>query len=211
MEEKISQKLDDLSRIDIFAMILVLVHIAYYVYAGIGHWTFWGGITAEGLDRSGALRTDLVDQGEFWRLWTSVFLHVGLLHLILNMMNLYFLVLMADPMVGKIRILMVYLLSGFTGSILSWTWETERTVGASGAIFGLMGLVLVIAYRERKLLQGRIGHLIRGQLLGWTVFSLILGWIVPMIDNASHVGGLLMGLSLGLFFQLVDGQSSSDL
>ena len=208
MEEKISQKLDDLSRIDIFALILVLAHIGYYIYAGMGQWTFWGGITAEGLDQAGALTTDLVDKGEFWRLWASIFLHVGILHLILNMMNLYFLVLMADPMVGKIRILLVYLLSGLTGSILSWTWGTERTVGASGAIFGLMGLVLVIAYRERERLQGRIGVLIRGQLLGWTIFSLALGWAVPIIDNASHVGGLLMGLSLGLFFQLVDGQSS---
>ena len=202
MEEKISQKLDDLSKLDPFGLVLVLGHVFYYIYAGMGYWNYWGGITALGLDKSGALRTELVDQGEFWRLWASMFLHVGLLHLILNMLNLYFLVLIAHPMIGKTRVLLIYLLSGFTGSILSWTWGTERTVGASGAIFGLMGAVLAIVYRERQIFKGRIGRLIRGQLLGWMIFSLLLGWVIPMIDNASHVGGLMMGLNLGLLFRL---------
>ena len=206
MEEKISQRLDNLSKLDPFATALVLGHVCYYIYAGMGYWNYWGGITALGLDKSGALRTDLVDQGEFWRLWASMFLHVGLLHLILNMLNLYFLVLIAHPMIGKIRVLFVYLLSGFTGSILSWTWGTERTVGASGAIFGLMGVVLAIVYRERQIYKGRIGRLIRGQLFGWTIFSLLLGWLIPMIDNASHVGGLMMGLSLGLLFRLIQSR-----
>lgn len=203
MEEIISERLDNLSKLNPFATILVLGHVFYYIYAGMGYWNYWGGITALGLDKAGSLRTQLVDQGELWRLWASIFLHVGLLHLVLNMLNLYFLVLIAEPMVGKLRVLVVYLFSGVTGSVLSWTWGTERTVGASGAIFGLMGVVLVLAYRERKILQGRIGRLIRGQLFGWTIFSLLLGWLVPMIDNASHVGGLMMGLSLGLVFRVV--------
>ena len=203
MEEKISQNLDNLSTPNFFAAIIVLGHVLYYLYAGMNYWNYWGGITALGLDKAGALRTELVDQGEFWRLYASIFLHVGLLHLILNMLNLYVLILIAEPMIGKLKIIVVYLLSGLTGSVLSWTWGTERTVGASGAIFGLMGIVLVLAYRERALLDGRIGRLIRGQLFGWTLFSLLLGWFVPMIDNASHIGGLLMGVCLGLVFQLM--------
>lgn len=202
MEEEISLRLDNLSKIHPFAAIFVLGHVLYYVYAGMGYWNFWGGITAAGLDEAGALRTELVDKGEFWRLYASIFLHVGLLHLILNMLNLYFLSLIAEPMLGKLKLLIVYLASGYTGSVLSWTWGTERTVGASGAIFGVMGVVLVIAYRERGIFQGRIGRLIRGQLLAWTIFSLLLGWLVPMIDNAAHIGGLMMGVSLGLVFEL---------
>lgn len=202
MEEKIIYKLEHLSEIDQFALFVVLLHIGYYFYAGWGHWTIFGGITAQGLDQAGALITTAIDQGELWRLGASVFLHVGLLHLLLNMSNLYFLMLILEPMVGKLRIVTIYVFSGLSASILSWSWGTERTVGASGAIFGLLGFLLVIGFQYKAHLQGRVGRLIRGQLLGWSVFSLLLGWWVPMIDNAAHLGGFVIGLGLGMLSRI---------
>lgn len=202
MEEKINQGLDDLYRINWVVAFLVFFNIGYYVYSAFpDHWNGWGGITAVGLDRAGALRADLVDQGEFWRLFASLFLHSGLIHLTLNMLNLYALGVLVQRLYGSIQLLFVYLTSGLLGSVFTWAMGTERTVGASGAIFGLLGLLWLLGWKHQKELQGEGGQLFRKQLAIWTLLSLGVGFLLPFIDNSAHLGGLTMGILLSMVLE----------
>ena len=213
MEEKVADAIEQIWRVSWFVLTLVLLHVGYYFYAGIGHWDTWGGISSFGLDTAGALTTSLVDQGEFWRLGTSIFLHAGVVHLVLNMLNLYCIGVIVEGIYGRLRLIVVYLSSGVAGSVLTWAFGTERTVGASGAIFGLIGLLLIFGWKYRRYLQGRSGVFFRRQLAFWTVVSLGLGVVIPMIDNAAHVGGLLCGIVYAMLFPplrfIVDEQMSS--
>jgi len=198
MEAQVARAIDGIWQRSWFVLALVGIHIGYYIYSGMGYWDGWGGITSYGLDRSGALVTAKVDNGDFWRLWASLFLHVGLLHLSVNMLNLYCLATLVEGIYGRVRMLLVYCCSGLSGSILTWGFATERTVGASGAIFGLIGLLLIFGWKYHENLQGPAGSFLRKQLAFWSVVSLALGFIIPMIDNAAHVGGLIAGMVGGV-------------
>ena len=136
-----------------------------------------------------------------WRLLTSVFLHGGPAHLLLNMSALLLLGLMAESKAGHWRWLLIYLLSGIGGSLTSLWWHTQgvNSVGASGAIFGLYGLLLALLLTQRTALsrQERAGML--GLLLYFALSSLVGGLEGPAgTDNAAHIGGLLTGLVAGL-------------
>ncbi|SHK96978.1 rhomboid family intramembrane serine protease [Hymenobacter psychrotolerans] len=136
-----------------------------------------------------------------WRLLSSVFLHSGPAHLLLNLSALLLLGLMAESKAGSRRWLLIYLLSGIGGSLASLWWHTRgvNSVGASGAIFGLYGLLLALLLTQRTALsrQERAGML--GLLLYFALGSLVGGLDGPgLTDNAAHVGGLLTGLLAGL-------------
>jgi rhomboid protease GluP len=201
MEKEVEQAIITIWKGSWFIWIVVLSHIVYYVYSGMGNWDAWGGITTSGLDKAGSLRTSLVDDGEFWRLWASIFLHAGLLHLVLNMLNLYCLGILVEKIYGRVRFVLVYGLSGLTGSFVTWSFGTERTVGASGAIFGLIGMLLIFGWKYRSKLQGSNGRFLRRQLAFWSVVTLCLGFVLPMIDNAAHIGGLITGIVLGILLK----------
>ena len=136
-----------------------------------------------------------------WRLLTNTFLHGGPAHLLLNLAALLLLGLMAEQKVGSGRWLLVYLLSGVGGSLASVWWHTHgvNSVGASGAIFGLYGLVLALLLTSGPAIsrQERAGLL--GLLLYFALSSLVSGLAGPTgTDNAAHIGGLLTGLTVGL-------------
>lgn len=136
-----------------------------------------------------------------WRLLTSTFLHGGPAHLLLNLSALLLLGLMAESKAGSWRWLLIYLLSGIGGSLASLWWHTRgvNSVGASGAIFGLYGLLLALLLTQRAALsrQERAGML--GLLLYFALSSLVGGLEGPgPTDNAAHIGGLLTGLMAGL-------------
>jgi len=144
----------------------------------------------------GALVPDLVARGEVWRLVSSMFLHAGFVHLALNMLSLYFLGAFVEVTFGRARFLMLYLSSGLAGGIayLYFGAFSGSVVGASGAIFGLLGGVL--GYSLRRGTFSWQNPLIR-QLLILTVLNLYIGFSVPNISNAAHIGGLLSGLAFG--------------
>ena len=198
MEAQVERSIKRIWKGSWFVWSLVLIHVAYYLYSGMGHWNYWGGITASGLDKAGALRTPLVDRGELWRLWASIFLHAGVFHLFINMLNLYCLGILVEGVYGRFRLILVYGMAGIVGSLLTWSFGTERTVGASGAIFGLIGLLMIFGWKYHSNLQGPNGTFLRRQLAFWSILSLALGFVVPMIDNAAHIGGLCTGLVLGV-------------
>ncbi|MBC7552640.1 MAG: rhomboid family intramembrane serine protease [Taibaiella sp.] len=136
--------------------------------------------------------------GEWWRLVTCCFVHIGLMHLLMNMYALAFIGLLLEPKLGKSRFLAAYLLTGIAGSMVS-TYSHGHTIsaGASGAIFGMYGVFLallttpIIEKASRKKLLLSIGFFV--------VYNLLNGF-KPGIDNAAHIGGLLSGIAAGYVF-----------
>jgi rhomboid protease GluP len=144
----------------------------------------------------GALIPALVAEGEAWRLITSAFLHSGFVHLALNMLSLYFLGSFAEVTFGRSRFLALYLISGIAGGLayLYFGPLNAPAVGASGAIFGLLGGVFGFAIR-RGTFSTR--NPVISQLLLLTALNLFLGATIPGVSNTAHIGGLLGGLAFG--------------
>lgn len=147
----------------------------------------------ESIIAAGALVRDRVLQGEYWRLLSATMLHGGIDHLLGNAISLYILGMAAEHAYGSPRMLGIYLVSGIAGSLLSLATGPGPSVGASGAIFGLMGAVIVLFWKHHDQLlvrDKRIGVVIAA----WAVYTIIVGLMTPMVDNAGHVGGLLGGM-----------------
>lgn len=154
-----------------------------------------------GLLRLGAKVNVLIAFGEYWRLITAMFLHADLLHLIFNMIILYILGRDIERFFGKTKFLAIYFLAGITGSAASYIFTPNVSVGASGAIFGLMGANLFL-YKINPTVYKRIYGTDFLALIG---FNLVLGFVRPNIDMAGHVGGLIAGFilafALGLSYE----------
>jgi rhomboid protease GluP len=144
----------------------------------------------------GALIPALVARGEVWRLLSSMFLHSGITHLALNMLSLYFLGSFVEAAFGRGRFFALYLLSGISGGLayLYFGGFEAPAVGASGAIFGLLGGILGYSL-ERGTFSWQ-NPLIR-QLLILLVLNLYLGFSIPNISNTAHLGGLAGGVVFG--------------
>lgn len=131
-----------------------------------------------------------VKMGEYYRLITAVFVHANLAHLLFNMYALWIIGMQLESFIGKWRYLVVYLFSAVCGSLLSVVVTPDAlSVGASGAIFGLLGALLYFGYHYRVYL----GTVIKSQIIPLIAINLILGFMVPGIDNAAHIGGLIGG------------------
>jgi rhomboid protease GluP len=149
--------------------------------------------TRESIIAAGALVRDRVIQGEWWRVLSATVLHGNAEHLIGNAISLYILGMASEHAYGTRPMLLIYIASGVAGSLLSIAMGPGPSVGASGAIFGLMGAVMVLFWKHRQELlvrDKRIGVVIAA----WALFTIITGLMVPMIDNAGHVGGLIGGI-----------------
>ncbi|MEM6529113.1 MAG: rhomboid family intramembrane serine protease [Chloroflexota bacterium] len=138
------------------------------------------------------------NDGEFYRLFTAMFLHAGLAHIFFNAYALYILGIQTEQMYGKARYLSIYLLGGVTGSVLSAGFGDPNvpSVGASGAVFALLGTQIVYFYRNRE----ELGDWGRGALRQYLLLlgiNLLLGFSIPQIDNLGHIGGLIGGAILG--------------
>ena len=144
----------------------------------------------------GALVPEFVAEGQAWRLVTSTFLHSGITHLALNMLSLYFLGSFAEVAFGRGRFLALYLVSGIAGGLAYLYFGPFQVpaVGASGAIFGLLGGVFGFTIRQGTF--STQNPIIR-QLLILTALNLFLGATIPNVSNTAHVGGLVGGLVYG--------------
>ena len=144
----------------------------------------------------GALIPALVAEGEAWRLLTSVFLHSGFAHLAMNMISLYFLGSFAEVSFGRGRFLALYFISGIAGGLayLYFGAFNSPAVGASGAIFGLLGGVFGFAIRRGTF---SLRNPVINQLLVLTAINLFLGATIPNVSNTAHMGGLVGGFVFG--------------
>lgn len=144
-----------------------------------------------------AFKRNAVVHGEYWRLLTVVLVHDGPVHLAFNMYALYIIGPIVERLYGPVRFLFLYLVCGLAGSAASFAFShAPASVGASGAIFGLFG-VLLIADRVHKPALTRGARQIQRQIGMLIVLNLVIGVTIPRIDNAAHIGGLIAGCWLG--------------
>jgi membrane associated rhomboid family serine protease len=172
---------------------LVAINVAVYV----AELVTGGGVNGTGstIYLHGVLYGPLVEQGDWWRLLTAAFLHYGPVHLILNMVGLYWFGSLLEQRIGAARYLLLYLVSGLAGSAGALLWSNgflTPTVGASGAIFGILGAGLVLE-RQRDYVFG-------GSAMGVILINFVLTFSISSISKGGHIGGLLGGIlcALGL-------------
>ena len=132
-----------------------------------------------------------------WRLLTSMFLHAGLLHLVVNLISLYQLGRLFELMFGTRRFLVIYFATGLIASLSSAWWTGQPSVGASGGIFGLLGALIFSIRRSPRFKNDPGARSLVAQGVFLIAANLILTWTIPQIDKAGHVGGLISGLLLG--------------
>ena len=138
----------------------------------------------------GALYKPLVLGGDYYRLITTAFLHIGVVHLLVNCYSLYVIGSQLESFLGKFKFLFVYLVSALSGSLMSIIFNTHVSAGASGAIFGLLGSMLYFGYNYRVFL----GNVLKSQIIPLIILNLSLGFMMSGIDNAAHIGGLVGGV-----------------
>jgi len=167
------------------------------IVAVFGVETLAGGSTSTlVLVQMGAKVTPLIAAGQYWRLLTSMFLHIGLLHLFFNAYALIVIGMELERILGWERFLAVYLLSGLFGGLASYAFSLNLAAGASGAIFGLIGALGAFFLLHRQQL-GAWGQRRLVNILVLIAINLFLGFTQPGIDNLAHLGGLVSGLGLG--------------
>lgn len=198
--EEESMKAEDIFKkkkpiVTIFLIALcIITFLAMYILGSGSYDTYT-------LIKFGANYGPLVKIGEYYRLITSSFVHIGLLHLIFNMYALYIIGMQLESFLGKTKFLIVYLFSALTGSLMSIIFSSSISAGASGAIFGLFGSLLYFGYHYRVYL----GSVIKSQIIPLIAFNLIVGFMLSGVDNAAHIGGLLGGflmtMALGLKYK----------
>ncbi len=159
-----------------------------------------GGPTIYNLLKFGGQWGPLVTNGEWYRIVTAMFVHAGWLHLLFNMYALYYLGLLVENIYGSSKFLVVYFVSGVVGNLLSQLfYYSVPSVGASGAIFGLVGLLLAATY-FRKDFPSTLKRSLLISLLPMVIFNIAYGFIPGTdINNAAHLGGFATGLVLGYF------------
>ncbi|MCB9778906.1 MAG: rhomboid family intramembrane serine protease [Alphaproteobacteria bacterium] len=186
---------------------LVVVLVAVHVALGLRMWSndrvdLLGSLVVARPDRllvrAGGQFGPGIGRGEAWRLVSAVFLHGSGLHLLLNATALLGLGRLVESLYGRGRYLFLFVACGVGGALLSYLGGTRLSIGASGAIFGLMGAPIVFGWRHRAQLPEGLGDDLRRALLPWVVLNLAIGFIVPFIDNLAHVGGLVTGCLLAL-------------
>ena len=185
---------------------LIVINIAVFLFLSL----FGDTEDAAFLLQHGAMYEPMVTQGhEFYRIFTSMFLHFGISHLVNNMVLLGALGWNLELEIGKIRLLIIYLISGIGGNLLSLYREiaTETyavSAGASGAIFGLMGALFYVVVANR----GRLGRLSGRGMLVMVMLSLYFGLTSSGVDNWAHIGGLISGFVMAVI--LYRGKNADD-
>lgn len=150
-----------------------------------------------GLIHSGAIVPDIPQTGQWWRLVTAMFLHIGLLHLLFNGWALYQLGALFEMMFGTQRFLIVYVVAGIVASFASVLFTRSLAAGASGAIFGILGALIVAIRRSPRWRNESWTKGLVQQLLFWAGLNIFLGFSYPGIDNAAHLGGFVTGMIAG--------------
>lgn len=174
---------------------LIVVNVAVFIFLS------FGGMTEDAyyMIQNGAMYLPLLQQGEYYRLITSIFLHFGFSHLVNNMLMLGVMGWQLELVVGKIKFLIIYFAAGIGGNMLSALVEMRTgdfavSAGASGAIFGIIGALLYIAVRN----HGQIGNVSGQGILVMIALTLYYGFTSSGVDNFAHIGGLAVGFVLAV-------------
>ncbi len=192
----------------IFTKLIILACVVMYIILGINNGNFLT-FSATSLAIFGGNNLLLVQNGEVWRILTSAFLHVGLIHLVVNMYSLAIIGTQVETFIGKWKFLFIYFISAIGGNLLSLVFSQANvvSVGASGALFGLMGALLYFGYHYRLYLS----EAIRNQIIPIILINLLIGFIVPGIDNVAHIGGLIGGYLASMAFGIENKSEKRDM
>lgn len=180
---------------------LVVINVIIYLIC-----TF----TGEVLYNIGAFNaTAFVEQKEYYRIFTSMFLHWDIHHIFSNMIVLYYLGEAVEKYFGIVRYMILYLLTGIGGNLLSLIYEIYTgirigSVGASGAIFGIIGALLILVLVHK----GHFGQITTGRLLFMTAYSLYSGFVGTNINNAAHIGGFVSGILLAFILYFLSSNKT---
>lgn len=146
----------------------------------------------------GANYSPAVMDGEWWRMVSSMFLHIGFFHLLMNMIALYYLGMAVERMFGTKRFAFIYFLSGIGASVASFSFTQSVSAGASGAIFGLFGSLLFFGLNHKRLFSQTMGK----NIIIVIGINVLIGVFVPQIDQAAHLGGLVFGFIASIIVQM---------
>ena len=177
---------------------LIVLNILYFLYLELA------GSSEDGyfMLQHGAMYGPFVLEGhEYYRLLTSMFMHFGIDHIVNNMLVLFVLGSRLEQAIGKIKFLLIYLIGGVLGNVISLLIELRTqdfavSAGASGAVFAVMGAMIYIVIRNK----GWLGDLSMRQILVMAAFSLYFGFASTGVDNTAHVGGMVSGFFLAVIF-----------
>lgn len=182
----------------ILTISLVTINVAVFI------WLSMFGMTEDGrymLQHGAMYLPFVIERGEYYRMFTCMFLHFGFSHLMNNMIMLFFLGNVLEEEIGWWKYGFIYILSGLGGNVLS-AWNDVHTgiyavsAGASGAIFGVIGALLFIVIKN----HGRLGNLSGRGMLFMAACSLYHGFTSAGVDNMAHVGGLVTGFLIAALF-----------
>lgn len=152
----------------------------------------------------------LVFSGQWWRLGSSMFVHFGIIHIGLNMWCLWDLGRAAEILMGRFSYLLAYFASGIFGSIASIYWHPFAAgAGASGAIFGMAGVLVTFVYLKKTPAHLQINKKMLSSLGSFIFYNLVIGASIPGISNAAHVGGVVMGALVGALLPAASASESS--
>lgn len=168
-----------------FTYFFIVLNILAYLFI-----EYKGSSTStETLIQYGAKYNVAIMDGEIWRLLSSMFLHIGAIHIILNMLALYFLGTLTERIYGSRRFLIIYLIAGISGSVASFAFNPAVSAGASGAIYGLFGALLYFGWNNQEVFMKTIGM----NVITILAINIIFGFTAPQIDVGGHFGGLIGG------------------
>jgi rhomboid protease GluP len=196
--------------------VLLAINIAVFLWMTLKGVPIVKGPTADQLLHFGANSAGLVlNQGEWWRLLSAIFVHIGLIHIATNMWCLWNLGLLGEPLLGPWGMVAVYVLTGVAGNLLSVGWDVFTVpaqyldqmvgAGASGAVFGIAGILIVLLSNRQLPIPWSELKRLRTSVVRFAGINLVIGMstILPAlgsyvrIDNSAHIGGFLCGLALG--------------
>ena len=177
---------------------IILVVLNALVFLAV-EFTGFSQDTVHMLDWGAAYTPCIVEEGETYRIFTSMFLHFGIEHLINNMLVLFILGSHLERVIGSLRFAVIYFLGGIAGNVVSLLYDLKQgeaavSAGASGAVFAVMGGMILVVLCNK----GRLEDLSMRRILILAVFSLYFGFTSSGVDNAAHLGGFLAGFILAV-------------
>ena len=181
------------TRRPIYTYVFFAINIAIFILM-----EFAGGTTNEiTLLAFGVKSNDLINRGELWRFITPIFIHIGILHLFFNSYALWIVGPQVEKLYGGAGFVLLYVLTGISGVRGSYWYHPQAvSAGASGAIFGLFGVLLVFGLRYRHNIPPFFKRAVGTGVLPVIIINLIIGFTIPAIDNSAHIGGLIAGMIL---------------
>jgi len=165
--------------------VILLINIGLFIASSLNNTVF----------EAGAKSYLAIREGQWWRLVTAGFLHGGLLHILMNSWVLFDVGAQVEQIYGASRMLVIYFVATISGFYVSYLLTPAPSVGASAAIMGLLGAMIALSLHHRSAITAAI----RGQYIRWVIYILLIGLILPGIDNWAHVGGLASGFVVAYF------------